>query len=107
MEQARVDKGERLPALVHRVEHKLPVAKDVGRRHALAAVLPLAVVVGALGVRLWNEVIFWRGAWRRWVSDRRQRSGRRRGRVRHLHVAQPAADLLVPRQWSVSLRVLL
>jgi len=34
--QARVDEGdsERLPALVHLVEHKLPVPKDVGRRHA-------------------------------------------------------------------------
>jgi hypothetical protein len=70
--QARVNEGEWLPALVHLVEHKLPVPKDVGRRRAPAALPGLAVVVGALGVRLWNVVILWRGGWRRWVSDRRQ-----------------------------------
>ena len=53
--QARVDEGERLPALVHLVEHKLPVPKDVGRRRGPAALSGLAVVVGALGVRLWKS----------------------------------------------------
>jgi hypothetical protein len=32
--QARVDVGERHPARVRLVEHKLPVAKDVGRRRS-------------------------------------------------------------------------
>ena len=75
--QARVDEGDRLPALVHLVEHKLPVPKDVGRRRGPAALSGLAVVVGALGVRLWNVVILWRGSWWCWVSDRRLRRGRR------------------------------
>ena len=75
--QARVDEGERLPSLVHLVEQKLPVPKDVGRRQTPAALPGLAVVVGALGVRLWNVVILWRSSWRRWVSDRWRRRGRR------------------------------
>ena len=73
--QACVDEGEWLPALIHLVEHKLPVSKDIGRRRAPATLPGLDVVVGALGVRLLNVVIFWRGSWRRWVSDRRRRCG--------------------------------
>ena len=39
--QASVDEGEWLPALVHLVEHKLPVPKNVGflRVHAKLSVL--------------------------------------------------------------------
>ncbi len=64
--QASVDKGEPLPAFVHLVEHKLPVAKDVGRTRARAVALPLAVIVGALRVLLWNVFILWRCGWLRW-----------------------------------------
>jgi hypothetical protein len=73
--QACVDEGERLPALVHLVEHKLPVPKDAGRRRAPAALQAVAVGVGARGVRLWNEFMLWRGSWRRWVSDQGRPGG--------------------------------
>ena len=65
--QARVDEGERLPALVRLVEQKPPVAKEIGRRRAR----PVAAV-GALRFRVWNVLILARCGRRRRISVRRR-----------------------------------